>query len=295
MLDDAVAPPMPPGTDPDTSLGPPPSTAVPETQFGLPQMPPPAPSILPAAPQPKGRSGALISALVAGMLLAGGGAYWMMSSEYSPLDTVRDSDADGVTDAYDWAPNDPAERTDSDGDGVGDVADEFPLDATEWQDSDGDGIGDVADRFPSDSTESTDQDNDGQGDNSDNCPTTYNPLQLDTDADSSGDDCDGDIDNDGVLNANDWYDYGDGSVTIQVTEFAAQQSDDYDPSGGAPDPYWEIAIDHDCDGETDTRGTTTRQSASTETAGSWTTCAPKTRAQQSTLKRPAQSCVSPSR
>ncbi len=40
-------------------------------------------------------------------------------------------------------------------------------------------------------------------DDVDNCPTTFNPIQTDTDGDGQGDACDGDIDGDGDLNAND--------------------------------------------------------------------------------------------
>jgi hypothetical protein len=56
-----------------------------------------------------------------------------------------DSDNDGVDDAQDVFPFDPAESADRDGDGVGDNADVFPDDPTEWADTDGDGIGDNSD------------------------------------------------------------------------------------------------------------------------------------------------------
>ena len=79
-----------------------------------------------------------------------------------------DSDGDGVMDAEDAFPLDPAEKMDSDGDGLGnnvdpdddndgvlDAEDLFPLDGTEWADADGDGTGDNAD---------LDDDNDGMSD-----------------------------------------------------------------------------------------------------------------------------------
>ena len=91
-----------------------------------------------------------------------------------------DRDNDGVPDADDAFPDDPAETTDTDGDGIGDVADtdddgdgiaddldEFPLDPAETTDTDGDGVGDVGDAFPQDGTETVDSDDDGLGDTAD--------------------------------------------------------------------------------------------------------------------------------
>ena len=79
-----------------------------------------------------------------------------------------DTDGDGIMDAEDPFPMDPAEATDPDGDGIGnnadpdddndgvlDAEDLFPLDGTEWADADGDGTGDNAD---------LDDDNDGVSD-----------------------------------------------------------------------------------------------------------------------------------
>jgi hypothetical protein len=62
-----------------------------------------------------------------------------------PNASDTDNDNDGVEDALDAFPFDPAESADSDGDGVGDNADVFPNDPTEWADTDGDGIGDNSD------------------------------------------------------------------------------------------------------------------------------------------------------
>ena len=100
-----------------------------------------------------------------------------------------DADGDGVPDASDAFPLNPAEWQDSDGDGVGDNADAFTNDATEWSDLDGDGIGDNSDldrdgdgypndedAFPDDPSEWLDSDVDGIGDNSD--PTPYQPVDL---------------------------------------------------------------------------------------------------------------------
>lgn len=47
---------------------------------------------------------------------------------------------------------------------------------------------------------SYDGDGDGIPDISDNCPEVWNPTQADLDADNAGDDCDDDIDGDGIVN-----------------------------------------------------------------------------------------------
>lgn len=73
-----------------------------------------------------------------------------------------DSDGDGVMDALDAFPSNPAEWLDTDNDGTGNNAD---------TDDDGDGVLDGADAFPLDATESVDTDGDGIGDNSDPNPT----------------------------------------------------------------------------------------------------------------------------
>ena len=75
--------------------------------------------------------------------------YVLTSGDYdddgTPNASDTDNDNDGVDDALDAYPYDPAESADSDGDGVGDNADAFPDDPTEWADTDGDGIGDNSD------------------------------------------------------------------------------------------------------------------------------------------------------
>ncbi|MBI5525642.1 MAG: thrombospondin type 3 repeat-containing protein [Deltaproteobacteria bacterium] len=50
-----------------------------------------------------------------------------------------------------------------------------------------------------------DADGDGVPDGSDNCPSVRNAHQTDFDNDGIGDQCDSDIDGDGVLNENDWF------------------------------------------------------------------------------------------
>ena len=69
-----------------------------------------------------------------------------------------DSDGDGSNNSVD---------PDDDNDGVQDAADAFPLDPAESADSDGDGVGDNGDAFPTNPSEQHDGDNDGIGDHAD--------------------------------------------------------------------------------------------------------------------------------
>jgi len=139
------------------------------------------------------------------------------SMDAFPLDAAEsvDTDGDGVGDNADAFPEDPNEAMDTDGDGIGnnadtdgdndgvaDALDAFPLNAAESADTDGDGIGDNTDAFPQDPTEKIDTDGDGTGDNADRFPD--DPTEWsDTDRDGVGDNADGDIDGDGVVNADD--------------------------------------------------------------------------------------------
>ena len=112
-----------------------------------------------------------------------------------------DSDGDGVADIEDGAPFDRYEVTDTDGDGVGDGAD---------LDDDGDGVLDVFDDFPLDEQEHADTDGDQIGDRSDadddgdgvndlaDAFPRYPREWLDTDGDGIGDNLDSDDDNDGL-------------------------------------------------------------------------------------------------
>jgi CSLREA domain-containing protein len=75
----------------------------------------------------------------------------------------------------------------------------LPLDT----DSDDDTVLDGPDDFPCNAAETTDTDADGVGNNADNCDAIANPGQQNNDADSEGDACDADDDNDGVSDAND--------------------------------------------------------------------------------------------
>jgi len=76
------------------------------------------------------------------ILVMGGLSAIILSPDFSPLDTVRDSDGDGVVDANDVFPRNSSETSDLDGDSIGDNSDAFPEDFTQWLDHDGDGFGD---------------------------------------------------------------------------------------------------------------------------------------------------------
>jgi len=129
-----------------------------------------------------------------------------------------DSDGDSILDNIDNCPT-IANRyqSDSDNDGLGNECDNDPY----GQDRDQDGFGDNNDNCPDtynpdqsnvdedyygDACDGTDDrpvdtDQDGVPNDRDNCPNTANSDQHDFDHDRIGDLCDIDIDNDGLLNA----------------------------------------------------------------------------------------------
>ncbi|MCR6653432.1 MAG: thrombospondin type 3 repeat-containing protein [Cellvibrionaceae bacterium] len=109
-----------------------------------------------------------------------------------------DYDGDGLGDACDPDPYNPAPPIDTDGDGIFDFADNCPAHPNPNQeDIDGDGLGDVCDDFDN---RPKDTDNDGIFDVFDNCPLIPNSDQSDLDYDGAGDACDSDIDGDGIPN-----------------------------------------------------------------------------------------------
>ena len=119
-----------------------------------------------------------------------------------------DSEAGPTTpDSGDEEPGPPAVAvTDRDGDGVPDALDAFPDDPAEWADFDGDGIGDRAD---------PDDDNDGLADVQDAFPN--NPTEwVDTDGDGIGNNADPDDDNDGIPDDQDPFHLVAGEINVVV-------------------------------------------------------------------------------
>ena len=100
----------------------------------------------------------------------------------------------------------PVAATDVDGDGVPNAQDAFPDDPAEWADFDGDGIGDRAD---------PDDDNDGWADVQDAFAT--NPAEwVDTDGDGIGNNADPDDDNDGIPDDQDPFHLIAGEINVVV-------------------------------------------------------------------------------
>jgi hypothetical protein len=130
-----------------------------------------------------------------------------------------DADGDGTPDYLDEFVNNRLEQKDSDSDEIGDNSDYCPYeygssdkDFLGCPDSDGDGYADIHDNWPADPTAWSDADSDSFPDqlgnsNSDDCPSRYGSSTIgmrgcaDLDGDGIPDLIDGDIDQDGYLNA----------------------------------------------------------------------------------------------
>ena len=95
-------------------------------------------------------------------------------------DPPPDTDGDGVPDADDAFPGDPAEWLDTDGDGTGNNAD---------NDDDDDGLTDGAEISAGTDPLDPDTDGDGDLDGADNCPLIANAGQQDSNGNGVGDAC----------------------------------------------------------------------------------------------------------
>ncbi len=125
-----------------------------------------------------------------------------------------DRDNDGVSDAIDNCVGvDNADQANADGDTLGDACDNCPANSNELQiDDDADGVGNECDNCPDDANADqadSEEDSsgnvvgDGFGDVCDNCEFTITTNQDDADGDGVGDACEGDRDNDGVIDDDD--------------------------------------------------------------------------------------------
>ena len=199
---------------------------------------------------------------------------------FDSSDFALDSDQDGACDIID---------PDDDGDGVLDAIDEFPLDPAEWIDSDGDNIGDNADSdddndgwddyvevmcatsylsansVPSDTDNDgscnyldSDDDNDGHLDSVDVFPLDFAEW-ADLDGDGVGDNYDLDIDGDGVHNGNDRFPLDSSEWSDTDNDEIGDNSDTDDDDDGWEDnveilcstsPYSAISIPRDTDSDT---------------------------------------------
>lgn len=74
-------------------------------------------------------------------------------------------------------------------------------------------------------------------------------IVTDYDGDGMTDSQDPDDDNDGIPDVNDWFDKGNGGVSIKFTEFKIWSEGVYDSNGGLPDVYAYVGIGNsDCSG-----------------------------------------------
>ncbi len=163
--------------------------------------------------------------------------------DYSMKACVSDSQGESVCDEVNIS---VSLLGDEDGDGLNNSTEIAQGTDPYDNDSDNDGLLDGLDGDP---LVFSDTDSDGIGDGFDNCASITNSNQADFDDDALGDVCDPDIDNDGVDNIGDAFDYdptetfdadmdgvGDNSDNCPITSNADQLNIDGDASGDACDP-----------------------------------------------------------
>jgi hypothetical protein len=171
---------------------------------------------------------------------AGVGIYYV--SEYNTSEFTSDSNNVDYLDDLD-----------SDSDGIENYDDSCPNGDTGWTstkstDNDGDGC--------RDSTEDDDDDDDGKSDSFDDCPSGSTGWTSSSYTDFDGDGCqdngeDYDDDNDGYSDSNDWYDAGNGAISLKLTRFTAWANGYYDGDGSNPDVYAYIGVDYSCSSSPD--------------------------------------------
>lgn len=174
------------------------------------------------------------------------------------LNPDLDDDNDGVPDANDQFPFDPAESADLDGDTVGDNAD---------TDDDGDGVADAVDLFPRNNVESSDFDRDGVGDNADTDDDNDGVLDVsdlfqfdasesaDADADGDGDNVDVDDDNDGVNDDEDAFPFDAGESVDTDADGIGDNADNCPTVAGAQTDTDGDGEGNVCDTDDDNDGT----------------------------------------
>ena len=152
------------------------------------------------------------------------------------FDTTVNDDAFGVMMHYGIGLTTLLESSDVDEDGVILYDEDWDGDGCfVWEDTDDDGDG-LHEGAPG-----------GSGEwwlysSVDNCVIVPNQDQADLDGDGKGDLCDDDIDGDGFVNDEDWYDYGNGMLSFSFTNFSVWSGGNYDSGGGLPDVYPYIGI-----------------------------------------------------
>ena len=226
----------------------------------------PVPQFEPPSGSKSSNKTILISSIaVVILLILGTTGFFLLSPDYSPFGSIRDTDSDGVVDSDDAFPEESTQTLDADDDGYGDnpngiSPDAFTNDSTQWADLDGDGYGDnpngsSPDDFPLDQTQWLDYDGDGHGDNpngnSSDSFTLDSTQWQDGDGDGYGDNPLGNNSDDFPLDESQWLDSdGDGhgdnsegnssdSFILDSTQWQDSDGDGYgdNQQGNNPDAF----------------------------------------------------------